>query len=139
MFWAGTSAVALEVAVVVLACQRHRLAPLFAAATGWSLATGYLVVHFLPARSWLSDSLPDGSDVSPLSWGAASLEVLAAVALGLAGTLVLRQRGGLTSATERHDGQLELRDAIRHPAVVAMALGNVVILIVSFAQLVRPR
>jgi hypothetical protein len=135
VFWAGTSSIAIEVAVVVLACQRHRLAPLFAAATGWSLTAGYVVVHFLPARSWLSDSLPDGTDVSPLSWAAASLEVAAAVALGVAGTLVLRRRGGLASVAEPHPGQRELSEALRHPAVLAMALGNVVVLIVSFAQL----
>ncbi|MEO7429026.1 MAG: hypothetical protein ABIY48_06545, partial [Acidimicrobiales bacterium] len=68
VFWAGTSALTIEVGVVVLACQRHRLAPLAASVAGFLLALGYVVVHFLPARAWLSDSLTSATDVSPLSW-----------------------------------------------------------------------
>jgi hypothetical protein len=137
VFWAGTSAVALEVGVVVLVCQRHRLAPLAAAVTGFSLAAGYVLVHFLPARGWLSDSLTSAADVSRLSWIAASLEVVAATALGLAGLAALRDRGGLASAAHPRSDQRPVRDALAHPAVVAMALGNAVILAVSAVQLSR--
>ena len=125
----------IEVAVVVLICQRHRLAPLAAAVTGFSLATGYVVVHFLPARSWASDSFTSGVDVSPLSWTAASLEVAAAVALGAAGLLVLRRRGGLASAARPVAGQLPLAAGILHPVALAMLAGNVILLVVSVAQL----
>ncbi len=105
VFWAGTASIALEIAVVVLACQRHRLAPLFATASGFGLAAGYLVVHFLPARSWLSDSFTSATGVSPLSWFAASLEMVAAITLGVAGLLALRERGGLASAATPNPGQ----------------------------------
>jgi len=88
-----------------------------------------------PARSWASDSFTSAVDVSPLSWSAASLEVAAAVVLGVAGLAVLRQRGGLASASVPVEGQLELGRALRHPLAVTMILGNALILVVSFAQL----
>ena len=91
VFWVGTSGVVIEVGIVVLVCQRHRLAPLAAVAVGWSLAPAYVLVHFLPARSWLSDSFTSAHQVSPLSWFAASLEVLAALVLGVTGWGVLHQ------------------------------------------------
>src|SRR5436190_11285841 len=75
VFWLGTAGAAIEVAVVVLVCQRHRVAPLAAAVAGATLASGYLAVHFLPAHPWFSDSFTSASDVSPASWFAASLEV----------------------------------------------------------------
>lgn len=135
VFWVGTASIALEVAVVVLACQRHRLAPLAATAAGFGLAAGYLFVHFLPARSWLSDSFTSATDVSPLSWFAASLEVTAAIALGVVGLLALRARGGLASAVNADPAQRTVREAVRHPAAVAMIAGNAVILVLSLAQL----
>jgi hypothetical protein len=107
VFWVGTSSIIIEVGLVVLACQRHRLAPLAAAVGGLSLAAGYLVVHFLPSRSWLSDSFTSATNVSPLSWFAASLEVFAAVTLGVVGLIVLRDRGGLASAARPWEGQTQ--------------------------------
>jgi hypothetical protein len=135
VFWVGTSSILLEVALVVLALQRHRLAALAAAAGGLALALGYLLVHFLPARSWLSDSFTGAPDVSPLSWFAASLEVTAAVTLGVVGLVVLRERGGLASATRPNREQRSLRNALRHPVALAMIAGNAAILVVSLAQL----
>jgi hypothetical protein len=134
VFWVGTSAIALEVALVVLATQRHRLAPLAAAAGGLSLAFGYVFVHFLPARSWLSDSFTSATDVSPLSWFAASLEVVAAITLGVVGLAALRERGGLASATQPNPEQRSLHEALVHPIALAMIAGNVAILAISFAQ-----
>ncbi len=135
VFWAGTSALTIEVGVVVLACQRHRRAPLAASVAGFLLALGYVVVHFLPARAWLSDSLTSAADVSPLSWMAASLEVLASSALGVAGFTILRRRRGTRPAIRTHPGQLSVRAALRHPVVLAMVAGNAGILAVSFIQL----
>lgn len=137
VFWAGTAAIALEVGVVVLVMQRHRLAPLAAAVAGLSLAVGYLVVHFLPARSWLSDSFTSGLDVSRLSWTAASLEVVAATALGAAGLVVLRRRGGLASAPPPRPDQQPPRHVAVHPVVIAMSAGNALILVISAVQLLR--
>jgi hypothetical protein len=135
VFWVGTSAILLEVGVVVLAVRRSRLAPAAAALAGLALATGYVVVHFLPARSWLSDSFVSATHVSPLSWIAASLEAGAALTLGVVGLLVLRQRGGPAFSTAPRAGELSLRSALLHPVVVALVLGNAVILAISFAQL----
>lgn len=137
VFWAGTLAMTIEIAVVVLAAQRHRLAPLAATSIGLSLAAGYVVVHFLPARSWLSDSLTSGADVSPLSWAAASIEVLAALALAAAGLLVLRRRGGLESATRERPDTRPLAAGLTHPATLAMIGGNVVLLVGSVLQLAQ--
>jgi hypothetical protein len=134
VFWAGTSAVLVEVGVVVVVMQRHRLAPLVALATGAALAPAYLFVHFLPARSWLSDSLPSAASTSWMTWTAASLEVVAAALLGLAGWLVLRERGGLASATEPHADQRPLRAGILHPVALALLVANVGIVVASFAQ-----
>ena len=136
IFWLGVAAMVLEVGVVVLACQRHRLAPLAAAVAGFSLTAGYVAVHFLPARSWASDSLTSGVDVSPLSWGAASLEVVAATVLGIVGAVVLRRRGGLTSAAARPKVESDhRRPPAAHPVALAMIVGNLVLLAVSLAQL----
>jgi hypothetical protein len=135
VFWVGTAAIALEVAVVLLCCQRHRLAPVVAAGAGLQLTAGYLIVHFLPARSWLSDSFTDGPAVSPVSLFAASLEVAAAATLGVVGLAVLRQRGGLATAwTEPYPRQRPLRAALLHPVALTMTLGNAVILALSFAR-----
>ncbi len=135
VFWAGTASVVLEVGVVVLICQRHRLAPLAALAVGWSLAPGYVLVHFLPERSWLSDSFTSAADVSPMSWFAASFEVAAALTLGVAGWLALQQRGGLASAVRPNAEQRSLRAGFLHPATLAMLVANLVIVAISLAQL----
>ena len=135
VFWVGTSSIAIEIALVVLATQRHRLAPLAFAAGGFSLAAGYVLVHFLPERGWLSDSFTSARDVSPLSWTAASLEVAAAVTLGVVGLIVVRERGGLESATRPNPEQRSLREAVLHPIALAMIIGNAAILAISLAQL----
>jgi hypothetical protein len=137
VFWAGTAGVVVEVGIVVLVCMRHRLAPLAAIAVGWSLAPAYVLVHFLPERGWLSDSFTSGVDVSPMSWFAASFEVLVALLLGVAGWWVLRQRGGLASASAAalHDEQRPVRDGLLHPAAMTMLLANAAIVAISFAQL----
>lgn len=134
VFWLGTSSMLLEVAIVVLIAQRHRLAPLVAAGSGFTLAAGYLFVHVLPARPWLSDSFTSATDVSPLSWTAASIEIAAALALGAVGVLALRDRGGLASAMAARPQQRTLVEALRHPLVVVMIVGNLVILGISLSQ-----
>ena len=135
VFWVGTAGIVLEVGVVVLACQRHRVAPLAAVVAGWSLAPAYLLVHFLPAHWWLGDSFTVADHVSPVSWFAASFEVVTAALLGLAGWLVLHQRGGLASAAGPHEPQQSVRAGLLHPVAAVMLVGNLVIVAISFAQL----
>ena len=135
VFWVGTSAISLEIGLVVLVTQRHRLAALAATIGGLGLAAGYVVVHFMPARGWLSDSFTSSTDVSPLSWGAASLEVLAAVTLGVVGLIALRERGGLAGVARPKPDEHSVRDAVLHPIAMAMILGNAVVLAISFSQL----
>ena len=137
VFWIGTSAIALEVSLVVLAIMRHRLAALAATAGGFALAAGYVITHFLPEHGLLSDSFVSATNVSPLSWFAASLEVAAALTLGVAGLVVLRERGGLASATTVHAEQTRVSAALVHPVVLTLIGGNAVILAISLAQLLR--
>ena len=134
VFWVGTSAILLEVSVVVLCCQRHRVAPLAATVGGFSLSVGYLVVHFLPRQPLLSDSFVSAAKVSWISWLAATLEVVSAVVLGVVGLVVMRDRGGLASAAQPWDEQLRLRRAVSDPLAVGMIAGNVAILVVSWVR-----
>jgi len=129
VFWVGSLSILLEVAVVIVVVQGHRRAPLAALATGFPLALGYVVVHLTPGRSWLSDAFP-GNDVSGLSWAAASLEIAAATALGLAGWSALRRRGLAAAASSRSAAGVDpipLRSALGHPVAVAMIIGNALI------------
>ena len=135
VFWAGASAMVLEVGVVVLICMRHRWAPLASAIAGTSLAVGYLVVHFLPQRGLLSDSLISTSNPAATSLLAAGLEVLAGAALGYVGFAGLAARGGLDTVTEPHGAELSWREGFLHPVALTMLVGNVVLLAVSIAQL----
>jgi hypothetical protein len=115
--------------------QGHRWAPLAATVAGASLAVGYVVVHVLPARSWLSDPLFSGG-ASRLSQAAALLEIAAAGALAAAGYAALRERGGLASAAlAPPEGPRPLRAVARHPVVAAMVIGNAAIFGFSVAGL----
>lgn len=134
VFWIGTAAVVLQVALVVLACQRHRVASLTSAIGGFALALGYVVVHFTPERDLLSDSFVSALDLSMMSLVAATMEVSAALTLGVCGLLVLHRRGGLASAAAPWPPQRSFRGALVHPLSAVMIAGNLVILVVSFAQ-----
>ena len=135
VFVAGILSMIVEITVVVLITQQHRLAPLAATTIGFTLASGYLLVHFLPSRAWLSDSLTTGTDVSPLSWMAASLEVIAAIVIGIVGLRVLRARGGLASATRRCSNERSLLGALTHPLAITMIVGNLTLFALSLGQL----
>ena len=128
VFWLGSAAILIEVGVVLLVFMGHPAAPVVAAATGFSLALGYLGVHFTPERGWLSDSFVSGG-AGGLSWTAASLETVAALALGVAGVMALRQQDG--PAVRADADTLSVADALRHPLVAAMALGNAIIFVGS--------
>ena len=135
VFVAGTSAIVLEVGIVALVLARHRLAPLAAIAVGASLAPAYVLVHFLPKRSWLSDSLTSAAEASPLSYGAAGLEVLAATVVAVAGVVVLRRRGGLASATQACREEAPFREGLVHPLTLVFLVANLAVVAISLTQL----
>src|SRR5688500_6528016 len=57
VFWAGMLSTAMGLAAVALVLNRHRLAPLAAAATGIPIGVGVSAVHFLPKWGVFSDPL----------------------------------------------------------------------------------
>ncbi|MBO0855564.1 MAG: hypothetical protein J2P18_17575 [Nocardia sp.] len=85
----GTIQSVAAVATVVLVFTRNRWAPTAAIAIGFASAIGFTVVHILP--DWfgpLSDSFinaPPESRVNGFSWFAAIFEILADLAIGIAG------------------------------------------------------
>jgi hypothetical protein len=134
VFAIGMAGVVIEVALVVLIYQRHRLAPLAAAVGGVGLAAGYLEVHFLPAHAVLSDSFVSAAHTSPLSWAAATLEVVAALVLAGCGFVVLRHRG-LALASRRDSAERGLIDAAMQPIPLILIATQIVGVIVALAQI----
>lgn len=107
----GVGALATEVVVggqvvlilalisLVLAVRRHPRAPLVSAVVGFYIAAGVTASHFVPHWSAVSDPYAD-LDLGFVSWAAAGLEVLAALAVGTVGVLVLRGRTQPTRSGE---------------------------------------
>src|SRR3954463_11979718 len=91
LYWAGNLALVVQVVVITLVLTRHRMAPLAAAAAGFPLALGFFAAHWLPHWSGLSD--PVWEIGSWVSYVASTLEIVGALALGLAGLAVVRARG----------------------------------------------
>jgi hypothetical protein len=91
--WAGTLALVVQVTVVVLILTRHRLAPLVAAAAGFPLALGFFTAHWLPEWSALSDPVWEIESWTWLSYVASTVEIVGALAVGLAGVAAVREEG----------------------------------------------
>jgi hypothetical protein len=91
VIWAGTAVSMLTAVAVTLVVTRHRLGPLVAAGAGFYIAIGVSASHLLPQWSALSDPLP-GGEVDAFTWIAVLLEVIGALAMGIAGLLALRAR-----------------------------------------------
>ena len=91
LYWTGNLALVVQVAVITLILTRHRLAPLAAAAAGFPLALGFFAAHWLPEWSALSD--PVWEIGGWFSYLASTLEIVGALAIGLAGAAVVRARG----------------------------------------------
>jgi hypothetical protein len=99
LYWAGNMGLVVQVAVITLIITRHRVAPLAAMAAGVPLALGFTAAHWLPTWSSLSDSfVEDGA--SAFSYVASLAEILGALAIALAGYLVIQSRG-IESAASR--------------------------------------
>jgi hypothetical protein len=98
---AGQVALIISTVVIVLVLVRHRMAPLLAAAAGFPLAVAFFAAHWLPHWSALSDSFVD-NHVSAFSRAASLLEIVAALALGLAGLYALRRQPARTQDAFAH-------------------------------------
>jgi hypothetical protein len=92
LFWAGNLSTITQVAAITLVVTRHRVAPLAAVAAGFSLALGFLAAHWLPEWSALSDPVWEVDSWTWFSYLASAAEIATAVAFGLAGLAVTRQR-----------------------------------------------
>ncbi|MCU1395742.1 MAG: hypothetical protein JWM34_4170 [Ilumatobacteraceae bacterium] len=87
LYVVGTSGMVIQAVVITLILVRHRLAPLLAAGSGFSLGLAFIAVHWLPHWSSLSDSFVD-HHVSAFSVVASLLEIVGAFAIGVTGTVV---------------------------------------------------
>jgi hypothetical protein len=87
VLWAGNLSTAIGVTVVVLVIVGNRHAPLLAALTGVPIAVGVAMVHLLPSWGALSDSFEGAHNtgVTAFSWIVVLVEIVGAVALGVAG------------------------------------------------------
>jgi hypothetical protein len=92
LYWAGNMALVVQVVVVTLILTRHRFAPFAAAAAGFPLGVAFTAAHWLPHWSALSDSFIDNG-ASAFSYFASVMEIAGAFAVGIAGLMVIRERG----------------------------------------------
>jgi hypothetical protein len=93
VFWLGNLQIALSIVTLVLVFRGHRWAPAFAVVTGFASAVGFSAAHLLPHWSAFSDAFTGAHhapDVTAFSWFAASFEIVAGLALGVAGLRALR-------------------------------------------------
>ncbi len=111
VLWAGNISTLLGVTAVGLVIARHRLAPLVAAITAIPIALGVAAVHLLPSWGALSDSFVDHAPgVTAFSWFVVSVEIVGALAMGIAGLAIVRttraQGGAPAARDERSTGRL---------------------------------
>ena len=92
VLWAGNVSTVIGLVTVVLVLARHRWAPLVAAVTGVPIALGVAAVHLLPEWGALSDPFVGATHtgVTVLSWTVVLVEIVGALALGLAGARAIR-------------------------------------------------
>jgi len=93
LFWAGNLALVMQAVVVTLILTRHRLAPIVAVGAGFPLALGFFVAHWLPQWSDLSDPVWEIDTWTWFSYLASTVEIVGALAVGLAGLAIVRERG----------------------------------------------
>lgn len=101
------------------------------------MAGGYFEVHFLPSHSVLSDSFTTGAHTSPLSWAAASLEVVAALILAACGLALLRRRRDHRSLAGVIGTQRRLTPAATEPVPLILLSTQTIGLAVALAPLVH--
>lgn len=139
VMWLGLVGSIPAVLVVVFIAQRHRIAGAYAAVMGVILATGYSVVHFLPTHKYFSDSFTSfctigtrASNINPLSWVAASLEVAAALTVAAAGIFAVRSA---SSSRSDQDRIATSAPAPRPLLSAVMIIGNLIAGAISLYQM----
>lgn len=90
LYVVGNVSVVVQVATVVLVLTRHRLAPIAAVSSGFSLALGFVAAHWLPRWSSISDPVWEINSLTWFSYLASTAEILGALALALAGLAIIR-------------------------------------------------
>jgi hypothetical protein len=96
LLWAGNATSVISIVVIVMVLTGNRWAPPVAAVAGFALAAAFAASHLLPHWSELSDSFVDNG-ASAVSWAAVLMEIVGAVALGVAGVYETRRRARAVS------------------------------------------
>src|SRR6478609_4545383 len=99
LFTMGNLALVLQVVTITLILTRHRLAPVVAVAAGFPLAIGFAAAHWLPHWSAMSDPVWQIDSATWFSYVASTAEILGALAVGICGLAVVRDRGLESFAT----------------------------------------
>ncbi len=92
LYLMGNIGLILQITAITLILTRHRLAPVAAVATGFPLALGFGVAHWLPHWSAMSDPVWQISSWRWFSFIASTVEIVGALAIGIAGLAVIRAR-----------------------------------------------
>jgi hypothetical protein len=90
----GNLSTAIGITVVVMVIVGYRHAPLLATITGFPVALGVAAVHLLPAWSAFSDTFVNAHDtgVTAMSWTVVLIEIVGALAMGIAGLVIVRDQ-----------------------------------------------
>jgi hypothetical protein len=101
VLWVGNVSTAIGITVAALVIVGHRWGPMLAAVTGIPVALGVAAVHLLPKWSALSDAFvgAHNTGVTAFSWTVVLIEIAGAVAMGIAGWMVVRdEHAAVTTA-----------------------------------------
>lgn len=90
----GNAALVIQIVTLTLIVTRHHLAPKFAVVAGFALASGFAAAHWLPEWSSLSDPVWEIDSIVWFSSLASGLEIVGALAVGVAGARCLAGRPG---------------------------------------------
>ncbi len=99
LFAMGNLALVLQVITITLVLTHHRLAPVVAVAAGFPLAVGFAAAHWLPHWSAMSDPVWQIHSATWFSYLASTAEIVGALAVGICGLAVVRDRGLESFAT----------------------------------------
>jgi hypothetical protein len=92
VLWVGNVSTVIGIGVAALVIVGYRHAPMLAAVTGIPVAVGVAAVHLLPKWSAFSDAFvgAHNTGVTALSWTVVLVEIAGALAMGVAGWMIVR-------------------------------------------------